>query len=548
MLKLAGFACTRPSTIFLCCALAVVAALLGTKDLEVNADTRAYFSEANHHLIKLREFDKTYRPNNNILFLVDTKGRDVFENDVLAAVQDLTTRAWTLPHAMQVDSLTNFPHVYSEGDDFILEDLISDPSAMSGREINHRRELAIKDPLIIHRLISKDAKTTAVNVNFLLPSRGSEAIKQINESAEQLVSEIEAAHPSIAILTTGNVVLMRTFTDAALNDILTLLPISGLAIFLFVFLILGSLREAFAIVTTALCVAGLAVGLGAWAGLQIDQSTAVAPVIIMTLAMASSLHIVTFARRQAAEEPDTEAAIASSLSHNLAPVFLTSLTTFIGFLTFNFADAPPFRDLGNLVATGIAINFLLTYALLPALLTKTGITSKMPRISSTTAALSRLVTRHAKAFVIIGPFLVMAVSLGITQIELDDDFIRYFGPKYDYRIASDFAEDNLTGLNIIEFSVPSGEPGGIYAPSYQTNLMSFVRWLKDQPKVVSAVSIVDITKRIDQLSSPMQTLLGSFRQIENSSLSIFCSMSFLCPLAKTSQTRSTLTDPQAAST
>ena len=50
------------------------------------------------------------------------------------------------------------------------------------------------------------------------------------------------------------------------------------------------------------------------------------------------------------------------------PVFLTSLTTAIGFLSLNFADMPPFRVMGNMVAFGALCAFVYSVTLLPAFL------------------------------------------------------------------------------------------------------------------------------------------------------------------------------------
>ena len=41
-------------------------------------------------------------------------------------------------------------------------------------------------------------------------------------------------------------------------------------------------------------------------------------------------------------------AMLDSLRINLEPIFLTSLTTAVGFLSLNFSEVPPFRDPGNL--------------------------------------------------------------------------------------------------------------------------------------------------------------------------------------------------------
>ncbi len=93
-----------------------------------------------------------------------------------------------------------------------------------------------------------------------------------------------------------------------------------------------------------------ALGLAGWIGISLTVASANAPVLILTLAVADSIHLlVTMFQQMRLGKPRHEA-VAESLRVNLQPVFLTSATTAIGFLTMNFSDAPPFRDLGNIVA------------------------------------------------------------------------------------------------------------------------------------------------------------------------------------------------------
>ena len=69
--------------------------------------------------------------------------------------------------------------------------------------------------------------------------------------------------------------------------------------------------------------------------------------------------------RKGAEKHD---ALVESLRVNLQPVFIASLTTTIGFLSMNFSEVPPFRHLGNFVAMGVGVSFLLSVTFLPALI------------------------------------------------------------------------------------------------------------------------------------------------------------------------------------
>ena len=44
----------------------------------------------------------------------------------LAAIEDLTERAWKTPHSMRVDSLSNYQHSESIEDDMSVGDLYED--------------------------------------------------------------------------------------------------------------------------------------------------------------------------------------------------------------------------------------------------------------------------------------------------------------------------------------------------------------------------------------------------------------------------------------
>ena len=65
---------------------------------------------------------------------------------------------------------------------------------------------------------------------------------------------------------------------------------------------------------------------------------------------------------------NSNTAVVESLRDNAWPVFLTTATTMIGFLSLNASDSPPFRVLGNLVAFGMLSAFVYSMTLLPALL------------------------------------------------------------------------------------------------------------------------------------------------------------------------------------
>ena len=79
---------------------------------------------------------------------------------------------------------------------------------------------------------------------------------------------------------------------------------------------------------------------------------------------------------------DGSEAVVASLEINFKAVFITSLTTLVGFLGMNVSDSPPFRDLGNIVALGVAVAFALSVYFLPAVLAFLPIRGKISATSS----------------------------------------------------------------------------------------------------------------------------------------------------------------------
>ena len=112
------------------------------------------------------------------------------------------------------------------------------------------------------------------------------------------------------------------------------------------------------------------VSLGAlgWTRIPINSATAVAPLMVITLAVASSVHVLSSVRQTMQETADrTVWARRAIIDHGLG-ITVAVFTTAIGFLSLNFSISPPFRQLGNMVAGGMIGVWVFTMFLLPGLI------------------------------------------------------------------------------------------------------------------------------------------------------------------------------------
>ena len=136
----------------------------GARYLEFATNYRVFFSDENPELTAFENLQATYTKNDNFLFVLENEQVDVFSPTVLAAVERLTERAWKIPYAIRVDSITNFQHSYGVEDDLIVEDLFRGVSRLDAAERARRGAVAMA-----LRIRSRGKRTIWVSRSTLAP-------------------------------------------------------------------------------------------------------------------------------------------------------------------------------------------------------------------------------------------------------------------------------------------------------------------------------------------------------------------------------------------
>ncbi len=479
--------------------VATVVLAMGAQKLTNNPDNRVFFSSDNPHLLALERLENTYNRNDNLLFVLAPKGRDVFAADVLEAVHWLTEESWQIPFSSRVDSITNYQHMRADGDDLIVEDLVADPLALTPETIEATRDIALTRPVLVNRLVSPDSAVTAVSVLTIKPPKATTEVLEIVAYARELANKFRARYPDIDVYMTGGVMFDAAFTEVPEVDLATLFPIMVVLIILILAISLRMIMGTVVTVMVVVMTVAITMGLAGWLLVVLNAGTMSAPVIILTLSVAHSVHILVTIRQEMSRGAGRHDAIVESLRINMSPIFITSVTTAIGFLSMNFSDAPPFRLLGNIVATGVMVAFALSVTFLPAMIAVLPIRVRRRELTSRRfmERLADFVVRARTGLLFATVVAVALSAVGINRIILDDDFVKYFDPRFDIRVHSDFTEDNLTGINAIEFSVPSGEEGGINDPVFLAKLEEFAIWLRSQPKVAHVSTLTNVIKQLN---------------------------------------------------
>ncbi len=481
--------------------LAVLMMASGSRFLSFTNDYRVFFSKENPQLLAFENLQDTYSKNDNVMMVLVPEDGNVFTPETLKAVTWLTNKAWQTPFSTRVDSITNFQYTYAEGDDLIVEDLVFADDDLTPERLQQVREIATHEPLLVNRLISRTGRVTGVNITIELKGVDVNAENpQVVEYVRELKKEFMQKFPGIDVKMTGIIMMNNAFPEASIYDMTHLVPFMFLmfvvVLFFWVKGLSGTITTFFIIVFSIIG----AMGMAGWLGIALTPPSFSAIMVIPTMSIAHSVHILMNFLIAMYHGESRQEAMMDSLRVNMQPVFLTTLTTAIGFLSLNFSDAPPFRDLGNIVAMGVVIAWLLSITFLPALMMILPVREQRveSRSSKLMVSFAEFVIEKRKGLLIfMGLFIIALVSF-VPRNELNDEFTKYFGQQIEFRRDADFASENLSGLYLIDYSLESGEAGGVSNPAFLANIEKFANWFRQQPEVIHVNVITDIFKRLNR--------------------------------------------------
>ena len=496
--KLFAFIIGRPYWTTLIALLLVTMATFGGQFLVFKGDYKVFFAADDPKLIAYNSVQETFNKTDSIVFIVAPKDKNIFSKATLDSVRDLTEEAWQIPHSSRVDSLTNYQHSMALDDDLIVEDLVPDYHELNTAKIANVKNIALNEPLLIDKIISPSGHVTVVNVTVQLNESDLEPI--IVAKAKELQQKYMAQNPNLNILLSGMVAVNASFPEAAIYDNTVFVPAMFLVVTVLMLLLLRNFSGTISTVIVVITSIAAGMGLTGWIGIDLSGPTASAPIMILTLAVADCIHVLSSAMFEMRNGVNKKNAILESIKINLKPIVLTSVTTAIGFLSMNFSDSPPFRDLGNIVAIGVMLACILSLTLYPALLSILPMKVNVQKGTQSTLMIrlaDKIIAHHRKVFAIMMIAVVSLIVL-LPKNTLNDNFVEYFDPATKVRQSADFMNENLSGIILLEVAIESNQKGGITSPEYLHKLEAFSQWFKKQNNVDHVASLTDIFKKLNK--------------------------------------------------
>lgn len=487
-----------------------------------DADYRVWFDDDNPELLAFDDFQKVFSKEENMIIVAVAKNGDIFTNENLNSLKLLTNEAWRVPYVSRVDGLTNFNYTYVEEDELLVEDFIPHVP-LSETEMAEKKKLALEDPLIPKFLIASSAEISQIQMRVIIPEHFPSGYLEAKQAVEEMVKKITDKeipdengnlvsnpdyNPNLEIKLGGTVMLNTAFQEFAESDIKNLMPL----MILFIIIVLAiSLRSFWGatlpmgvLVTSVILPVALFVGVFEY---SLTNATVNVMQMLIAVAIADSVHVLAIFYRGLRNGLDKKSAVIYTIEKNFLPCLITSVTTAIGFFSLMFQDIPPFVDLGLFAGTGTLYAFLATLFTLPAFLSL--VPYKKREVDQ-----EKVKEREQKGYEGLTSFifkfqgyirwtalitLLFAIYF-IFQIKIDNTAVKYFADHTDFRKATAYIDDNIIGVNPVEFQFNSGSDNGIYDPAFLKKIESFQSYIEDHPefKMTYVSSIVDIIKRINK--------------------------------------------------
>jgi uncharacterized protein len=479
--------------------MVALAAMAGLPQLRFTTDYQTYFSDDNPALQAQLELERHFGTRHTVVLAISADDGSLFDNARLDGLRDLTDAMAFAPYATGASSLTNFFTPRADGDELRAEALIPEGPFGPGT-LRQLQVEALAEPRVLHGLLGASGEVTAVVGYFELPGDDSDAeTAEVNAAVRALAADFEADYPGTSTYLIGSLPFNQAMADAALFDLQHRYPY---ALLLMIALLWWSLRG-FNPMLITLGVIGLstltALGVAGHLGMKLTTASLAAPLIILTLSVSDCVHVLSsYFKTRLERGVDVAEALRHSLRINLLGLTLTTLTTVVGFVSFNLNESPPFRDLGNVVAVGVAAALFYALTLLPAWLLVTRPAGRALRTLNL-AAVAGFVIRHQRALRRAGIVVVLALVAAIPLNRFGDDYVRFFGPELPFRQHTEFVGQHLMGVQFLEYAIPSGRDGGVSDPTYLQHLEDFADWLRAQPGVRKVSTVNELLMRLNQV-------------------------------------------------
>lgn len=378
-----------------------------------------------------------------------------------------------------------------------LDEIPDDPEKLQGL-----RQRALDDRIYPRTLVSRDARTAAINVFFHTMPDGEFVARGIDGQIRALLQA--EASPGRRFFVTGRQHIKDQAHRLMVRDLLWLIPLAVAVGSVVGWIAGGRPRAAILPVGASLIATLWTFGLIAALDRPLNLITIILAPMLICVGNPYGVHTLTRYEELVAIWRRPPEAALECLRHTIAPVLIAGATTVIGFGALMLSAQEAVQQFAMFSVVGVLSMTLLTVTALPAVLAVLPITDPQEpgslRVSGAIArAADRLLrhivalsTRHASEVLLFWAIFATVGVVLIPRIVVDTDYLTFFDARSPVRQEFAAVGERLAGAVPVYVTIDGGKEGAFRDPAHLQALARLQREVDRLPAVTATISAIDL--------------------------------------------------------
>jgi len=439
-----------------------------SKDFRLDASSETLLIEGDPDLEYLKEITERYG-SKDFLILTYSPNEEMIAETSINNLLSLKYKIQSLDWVHSVVTLLDIPLL--DNSEAPLQERLDNFQTLKDENIDKERGFKeiLNSPVFRNFVISEDGKTSGIivyikkdelknieNKNKKEIEIYKDSLKKKNHENIIQIREVIKSYDDVGKIYLGGIPMI---TDDMMSFIKSDIIFFGLGVLLFIIATLWFVfRKLIWIIIpisscffSVLIMTGL-LGLLGWK-VTVISSNFIALMLILTMAM--NIHMSTrfLQLRNDFSNLSNFEIISMTTEKMFWPIIYTVLTTVCAFLSLVFSGIKPIIDFGWMMTFGLITSFIITFTLLPTLLSfmsNNDINIKQDSDSKITSFFGKISINNKSSIFIITGLVIILSFIGISRLEVENSFINYFNKNTEIYKGMKLIDEKLGGTTPLE--------------------------------------------------------------------------------------------------
>lgn len=331
----------------------------------------------------------------------------------------------------------------------------------------------------------------------------------LKKAQEKVVEPVDFTKQFERIFQVGNPALHVYMANFIIEDQMVLLPAAGLVLVILIGLMMGSFQAAIIPVINAVISTAWTFGLMVLLDIPISMLNYIVPALILIIGATEDVHIINEYKEAKGEGklgPDAVMSIAQRIGLTL---FLTGLTTSLGFAVTGLSALTIMQQFGATAALGMLSRFFISITFMPAWLRVFGgflraekhsasHEQKHSRLAGRLVHFlqTKLLVRPTRTILVFALIATACLTM-IPKIRVSNDLISFLRPDSPIVEQLNTVANQLSGSKVIYVTF-YGSEGEFKKHEGLQNIEAFADWMRNDERIDTATSLADYVALVNK--------------------------------------------------